>query len=236
MRSQHDLRPPHSHGDGEDGIGIAPSAGHSRAADQRKPAKHTQYAKRGSQAIPSAVYSACSAVLCTAIVEIARSQRRNVAVSRLPIAPFPSIGICFGFPPRPNYRCRPIRLWPACDRASIPGTIGQECPRSNYPGWWFWGNLRCALLTRIDHYFPLAAPRIWADDWNHGERKSPLTRHRVASHSRILAALPGHDPHYDTTIPEESKLLGTVASRKDAILLLRRSWLQRRREAGPSSG
>jgi hypothetical protein len=36
-------------------------------------------------------------VLCTAIVEIARRLRRNVAVSRLPIAPFLAIWICFGF-------------------------------------------------------------------------------------------------------------------------------------------
>ena len=35
--------------------------------------------------------------LCTAIVEIALSLRRNVAVSRLPIAPFLAIRICFGF-------------------------------------------------------------------------------------------------------------------------------------------
>ena len=41
--------------------------------------------------------SDCGGRLCTAIVEIARSQRRNVAASRLPIAPFLSIRICFGF-------------------------------------------------------------------------------------------------------------------------------------------
>jgi hypothetical protein len=35
--------------------------------------------------------------ICNAIGEIARSLRRNVAASRLPIAPFPSIWICFGF-------------------------------------------------------------------------------------------------------------------------------------------
>ena len=34
---------------------------------------------------------------CPAIVEIARRRRRNIAASRFPIAPFPSIRICFGF-------------------------------------------------------------------------------------------------------------------------------------------
>ena len=36
-------------------------------------------------------------LLCTAIVEIAGRRRRNVAAPRLPIAPFLSIRICFGF-------------------------------------------------------------------------------------------------------------------------------------------
>jgi hypothetical protein len=35
--------------------------------------------------------------ICNAIGEIARSLRRNVAASRLPIAPFLAIRICFGF-------------------------------------------------------------------------------------------------------------------------------------------
>ena len=35
--------------------------------------------------------------LCTAIAYIVRSLRRNVAASRLPIAPFLAIRICFGF-------------------------------------------------------------------------------------------------------------------------------------------
>jgi hypothetical protein len=35
--------------------------------------------------------------LCTAIVEIARSLRRNSAASHFPSCPFPSIRICFGF-------------------------------------------------------------------------------------------------------------------------------------------
>jgi putative glutamine amidotransferase len=44
----------------------------------------------------------------------------------------------------PDWRCRPKRLWHACDRASIRSGRGQECRRSNYPGWWFGKNLRCA--------------------------------------------------------------------------------------------
>ena len=36
-------------------------------------------------------------VICPAVVEIARSLRRKVTASRLPIAPFLAIRICFGF-------------------------------------------------------------------------------------------------------------------------------------------
>jgi len=40
---------------------------------------------------------------------------------------------------------------------------------------------------------PVAAPEIWADDRNHGEWQSPVTRLRGASDGGILAPLPGPD-------------------------------------------
>jgi hypothetical protein len=69
-------------------------------------------------------------LLCTAMVEIARTLRRNSAASRFSVCPFPSIGICFGFrvsgfgfPAPPGCGCRisfkqVARSWNLCHAAT----------------------------------------------------------------------------------------------------------------------
>ena len=36
-------------------------------------------------------------------------------------------------------------------RGGLSSGSGQECPRSNYPGWWFWRNLSCASTIGRSH-------------------------------------------------------------------------------------
>ena len=94
--------------------------------------------------------------LCTAIVEIALSLRRNVAVSRLPIAPFLAIRICFGFrasdfgfpaPPRCALRVSAVK-WAA--RKESPPTKELRASPADF-GWRISGSagLRLCLWASL---------------------------------------------------------------------------------------
>ena len=45
-------------------------------------------------------------------------------------------------------RCRPLARRPARQVGGASSGSGQECPRSNYPAWWFWKNLSCVPCRR----------------------------------------------------------------------------------------